>query len=364
MKFDKDLLRQKMTVDDVKKVMNSLGAKEPIENLAKGEIYFQTICHNKHGGKHKLYYYIESNQFHCYTDCSCNYDIYDLIVKAKEYSFSDAVHWLAEELGMTFGFGSYLGTKQDEIEDWKWLRHIKKRNIQPPELEIYPPHLLDVFCPYHHQSWLDEGISHEAMNKFQIKWYDRHERITIPHRDVKGNLIGLRGRATREWEIEAGKKYMPLTIEGKLYRHSTGANLYGLYENAEAIRRLKKIILFEGEKSVLKTDTFYGKDNVSTAVCGSQLSIFQIQQIINSGAEEAVIAFDRQYIERGTKEYKDWAQKVRKTALRLTPYVRVSVLFDDWDILQPKDSPVDEGQDMFEKLMKLKYDLSTNEDKE
>lgn len=43
---------------------------------------------------HKLYYYLESKTFHCYSGCSCNYSVYDLIGTILGLEFSDSYKYL------------------------------------------------------------------------------------------------------------------------------------------------------------------------------------------------------------------------------------------------------------------------------
>ena len=79
-------LKDKLSVEDViQYVTNFLGSDEP-EFDPNGNPIFQTICHNPaHHGKHKLFYYVESKQFHCYTECAENFDIFGLTCRARGY---------------------------------------------------------------------------------------------------------------------------------------------------------------------------------------------------------------------------------------------------------------------------------------
>ena len=57
------------------------------------------------------------------------------------------------------------------------------------------------------------------MDKYNILYSISQEKIVIPHYDINNNLIGIRGRALNEWEIENVGKYMPIKIENKWYAH-------------------------------------------------------------------------------------------------------------------------------------------------
>ena len=79
-----------------------------------------------------------------------------------------------------------------------------------------------------------------------------------------------------------------------MYNHPLGMNLYNLNNSKDAIKIIKKAIVFEGEKSTLLYKSYFGLDNdISVACCGSSLSAYQIQLLVEHGAEEIIVAFDR-----------------------------------------------------------------------
>lgn len=48
------------------------------------------------------------------------------------------------------------------------------------------------------------------------------------------------------------------------------------------------------EKSCLKYQTYFGFENdISVACCGSNLSSYQVSLLLDAGAQEIIIAFDR-----------------------------------------------------------------------
>ena len=66
------------------------------------------------------------------------------------------------------------------------------------------------------------------------------------------------------------------------------------------------------EKSCLLYKTYFGLDNdISVACCGSSLSAYQIQLLIEAGAEEIIVAFDRQFEEIGDKEFKHLTKNLK-----------------------------------------------------
>ena len=137
-------LKEKLSVEDViKYVTEFLGSDEPEFDPNDNPI-FQTVCHNPaHHGKHKLFYYVESKQFHCYTECAENFDIFGLTCRAKGYdpvmefrkAFNDVLNFFHLG-GIQFGFGN---DKKEELSDgWNILQKFKDFNAPRKELQPLP----------------------------------------------------------------------------------------------------------------------------------------------------------------------------------------------------------------------------------
>ena len=78
-------------------------------------------------------------------------------------------------------------------------------------------------------------------------------------------------------EGERFGKYRPLRINNIQYNHPLGMNLYGLNWAKNQIPIVKKAIVFESEKSVLKYQSYFGiENNIAVACCGSNLSVQQM----------------------------------------------------------------------------------------
>jgi hypothetical protein len=353
LQLDKDRIKESLTEEEIHKILKDLGSKDPI----MGNQY-QTVCHSGH--KHKLYYYHESKSFHCYTDCSETMDIFEVVVRAKKISFPQAIQYVANLTGKTFGFSSMLKSNNEElIDDWEWINRHKKKDKTVKQLPEYDSKVLDLFLPYPHESWLNEGISYTTQEKYGIGYYIREDRIVIPHYDMDSRLVGIRGRAMREDDIAAGKKYMPITVENKLYNHPTMYNLYGLHKTKEAIKRLKKVAIFEGEKSVYKCEDYYGENNFSCATCSSTITNFHRDILLSLGIEEVIICYDTLKKDATEKEIEDYQKKLLKLARKFTPYVRTYIVYDEFDLLPEKSSPVDRNKEVLEQLMKCKYEIKT-----
>lgn len=364
MLIDKDKLKNSLTEDDIRKILKDLGSAEPKKDN-QNNLIFTTVCHG--GDSHKLYYYIDTKSFHCYTHCSDTFDIYELVVRSKEISFPKAVQYVANITGRTFGFNKKEIVIDEKINDFEWINRLKRKEKINTILPEYDEKVLELFLPYPHEQWLDEGISASTMREFEIGYYLREDKITIVHRDINSRFIGLRGRSLRREDIENGKKYMPLTVGNQLYNHLTSMNLYGLHKTKNAVKKIKKIMLFEGEKSVLKCQDYYGDFNFTCAVCSSNITNFQRDIALSLGVGEVFIAFDkfRAIKEDETKDtYKnrliEYQERLITFAKKFAPYCKVYILYDTKNLLDYKDSPVDKGKEVFEYLMKNKIEVKMN----
>mgnify|MGYP003549797751 FL=1 len=114
-----------------------------------------------------------------------------------------------------------------------------------------------------------------------------------------------------------------------------------------------KVIVFESEKSCLLYKSYFGVENdISVACCGSSLSAFQVQQLLDAGAQEIIIAFDRQFQEIGDDEFKHLKSNLLKIKEKYHKDAIISFIFDKKMITDYKASPIDHGPDIFMKLFK------------
>lgn len=130
-------------------------------------------------------------------------------------------------------------------------------------------------------------------------------------------------------------------------------NLYNLNNSKNNIPILKKAIIFEGEKSCLLYASYFGIDNdISVACCGSSVSLYQIEMLQRAGAQEIIIAFDRQFQSIGDDEFKKLKANLLKIHSKYKNDVIISFIFDKEMITGYKSSPIDHGPDIFLKLFK------------
>ena len=359
--FDKAKIREALTDENVYDLLQEWGGDPSRDTFG---YVSATICHNPPGeGSRKLYYYENTGLFRCYTGCDSYFDIFELTTKVaqiqwnKEFDLNDAVRWIAQRFGFS---GDHEDRPEDEdLDDWKYLANYERiQDITVKDnsivLKEYEPEILERFnYDIKITPWLREGITQAAIDQGRIGFYPGGDQITIPHFDKNGRFIGLRGRTVCAEEGERFGKYRPMKINKILYTHPLGMNLYNFNNSKDNIGIMKKAIIFEGEKSCLLYQSYFGLENdISVACCGSSVSAYQIQMLLDAGAEEVVIAFDRQFQEIGDEEFKHLKTNLIRLRNKYKNFATISFVFDKNKITGYKDSPIDCGPQTFLQLFR------------
>ena len=371
--IDRDELLELLTTEDIINIMKDLGTDYITVPSDDNQLYFRTVCHQ--GNKYKLLFYKDSKLFHCLTECGI-ISIYDVIMGAKHCEFREAFTYILDFKGIKNTHKRKKGINiREDNNDLDFLnRHLYKPNQVNINLPYYDENILNFFDDYFPSSWIEEDISEEEMDFFGIKMWLSQLRAIIPHRNLEGKLIGIRCRNFLQQYIDEGKKYMPITIQNLTYKYPTGLSLYGIYENKDNIKRIKKVIIFEGEKSVLKYGSYYGRNNnIALATLGTTIHLYQRKQILDLGVNEVIFAYDKQYIfdlinkgdKKSIKEYNAYIKKMIKAFKLFSGYCVFSIIYCDNDeTLDYKDSPIDKGKEVFEFLNKNRITIYNVEELE
>lgn len=335
-------LKENLTINDIISLMSELDAD--YNSINDNEIHFKSICHKSNS--YKLYYYIESQNFYCHR-CAEQWDIFSLVQHIKKCNFVDALNFICDVLHIDSGT---LMSCQQNVYNWQkdLGRYLKGRHYDYDDLRVYDDKILSFFDKKYHESWISEGISIESMKKYEIGWYERHNSIIIPCRDDNFNLIGCRERFIRPEDCESGK-YRPLQmLDGTIYKFPTHSTFFGIYQNQEAIKRTKTVWLVEGEKSVIKFDSWFGDDNIALAMYGTNLGAYRRDYLVNLGVNEVVIMIDSDFHQYGDEEYNKFEQNVFKIAGQLKGFTKVSVCYNSQGYDGYKFAPCDFTKEQFD----------------
>lgn len=356
--YNKNEIKNNLTLDNIFELLQIWGGNPEFTNFG---ILSETICHNPPGeGSKKLYFYQNSSLFRCYTGCDSYFDIFELCIKVNkiqnnvEYDLNDAVRWIAQKFGFS---GEVVQEEGFSLEDWKLFSNYER--IQ--DIDYKTNHILlkeydkDILNRFNYKTiiepWIAEGIDNEILHRALIGYYPGGPQITIPHFDINNRFIGLRGRSLVQEDCDLYGKYRPIKINNIIYSHPLGMNLYNLNNSYKHIKTIGKAIIFEGEKSTLKYQSYFGIENdISVACCGSSITNYQIQLLLENGAKEIVVAFDRQFQTIGDNEYKHLISNLKKINNKYKNDALISFIFDKQQITNYKDSPIDQGKEVFLEL--------------
>lgn len=362
-----------LTEEDIIKVCTALGNGEHTKGNHDSLCFNTCLCH---GGDspNKLIYYPHNaegdgtGRFHCYT-CGDTYGIIELIIRAhrqhgKTLTWYKALYFLAKTTN------KIIESTPEETEtktintDLAWMNRIKNfknRKINSiPSLKGINENYLELFWynPDPLQDWINEGISTEALSRYEIGWYGLTNQITIPVRDSNEKLIGIRCRNLNPSDV-AKAKYDNMVINGQKLKYSTGSTLYGLWVTQDKIKQNKKIMLVEAEKSCLLAYTYFGENSYVVATCGSAITFTQQKILLNElKVSEIIYAPDRDYEEADSYEAEIWMKKQIKKLAPFVPYCQVYLIADSKNRLGFKDSPLDCGKDIFLELYEEKIEIT------
>lgn len=337
-------LKQRIDSNMIIELMEYFNAE--VQQETEEYIIYNSICHHNPDSK-KLYFYKESNSFFCWSQCG-NLDILSIVQEQEGLSFQEAIEWLENFFQLNkkqFGRTRIKHTPKEIVK--------KEINLDE-KLPSYDSSILNTFINHQPIEWLNEGISKETMELFGIKFDINNNGIVIPHYDIHNRLIGIRLRNLDKETVERYAKYSPLNdrLSNIIYSHSLGKNLYGININKENIIKHKKVILVESEKSILKIQDFYPNDNISLAVCGSNITDYQLELLKSIGINQVIYCLDKETDEK-------WLKKADKIYKKTAMYFDTYIVEDTEGLLEEKDSPCDKGKEVFDKLLinKKEYKL-------
>ena len=273
-----------------------------------------------------------------------NSDIITLVQYNKNMSFVEAIKYLHRILDLPFEFKKTIQPekKKDPLAIFKRMAS-RKKIINVDDIKVLEDKVLNDYVPFLHLSWFKEGITERTRKKFGICYSYRYKRIIVPIRHwATGELIATNARTTVENYEEFGiKKYILSSGYNKQY------NLYGLYENYDAIQKAGYVTVYESEKSVLKRDSLC--DSTGVALSGHTLSDEQVRILIGLNVE-IIIAFDNDIS----------IEEVRHACEKFKNIRKVSYIRDFMGILNSKDSPADARNKDYQFLFdnRIVYDKS------
>lgn len=359
----------------------------------KTVIKLLTLCHG--GTHHKAYLDPERKIIYCFSGCpKKGVMVHTWVKRALKLKYAQQAkdlieNWLdGQGLDYDFEDGNAwegAGNRQQRGKPFDLTQPIEMvQGIDPSIIaELYSrfdttPQTLARLC-WHHQ----DGIPVEQLVAFQVACYPEHSTIILPHHNANGEIVGLYERyfgplrkevkeLYQEWNNIAGanvmvkadydtiyatpkSKYMPLMRDKKYitedkccWSFRNSLNLYGLHRAKEAIRQTGKAIIFEGAKSVMLAHSYGYPFSVASHTYGASLN--HIAMLIQAGAREIILAFDKQYKDFDGVEWVIYEMATTDFSQQFKGHVTISRIVDKSNMLQYKDAPIDQGKEIFESL--------------
>ena len=273
----------------------------------------------------------------CDFSTSYNGDLFSLIATHTGLKYGEIIKTVEIMLGKKIN-GTYE-SKGESLFDGFFDDLYIPYETEEKEV-IYNESILDKYDNGYkwNMRFLRDGILPSSQVKFSIGFDEDSNRITIPHYNEHGELIGVMGRI--DSDEPTNYKYIPLIPFPK---HK---NLYGLYQNKEHIKKSKKVYIFEAEKSVLQCDSFGIHDCVSLG--GNQISTTQVEQLLKLGVSEIILCMDEGLMKDAIIRDVDTIKK----SLFMRD-VKIKIMLDKENKYLPKESkcsPSDKGKEIFLKL--------------
>ena len=352
-KIDVKKLKKSLSLAHHKQIMQALGIPAYSEN--KEQIIYFSGDKNKDAlkGSPKLYFYKDSQIYFGYTS-SRSYDIISLVqtrlsLLKQPCSFLDACQFILDTTNINPDSISRV-KKEGHVYDWSNLERFIRVRKYGNQLSEYNRNIIDTLPPLYPQAWIDEGISEETMDKYQIRYYERCNQTVIPCFDDEARLVGVRVRNWDKDRVEQAK-YMPLvTLDGQCYKFNTNQVFYGINYNKPEIERTGKVIIVESEKAVMKLDTYMGRHNIALGMYGSNLGIQRRNQLLKMGVNTVSYVVDNDFIGQDDAFFEQWREKIQHFIKLWDGFCRVEIVWDNLGLLGPKENATDRTKEVWEQL--------------
>ena len=292
MKFDKDELKNSLTLAQIEEILVELGG-EP--RIYKDTLISKTICHG--GTSHKLYYYSNTHLFRCYTSCSDTFDLFDLIIRIKaqqgeEWTLYNAMSYVANFFSINFE--TDFSNEQSTLQDWEYFNKRSKEKLSYGQqnsdcLPIFSAAILKNFPRPHIIPWEKEGITKTISDNRGICYDPINDGIVIPHYDINDNLIALSNLSGRNMSSVTTTANIPVQSKpsdssnelNKITRNVNNSSVsdakaYRQAENAEIVSR---DVINNSTSEIEKNETGFlvpVQDFVGSKVIGCSLSGFDV----------------------------------------------------------------------------------------
>lgn len=249
-----------------------------------------------------------------------------------------AKRFICETLGWTeFLKGGEFRTKKDYVAPLKAILKTERKNREIGSNPVLPDNVMDEYYfygkPLPYSGWIDEGISHKTQTIYGVGFDLESKRIVFPLKNRSGQIVGVKGRIMKD-EDDPEKKYL------YLHRCNNRFEWFNFHMAIQQIMLEKRVYIVEAEKSAMKLFQ-NGVLNV-LAIGASEMSFEQVEIIKQIGLDiEIVLCYDKGIM----------ISEITKIA-ELYKGRKIFAMYDADYMLEGKNSPIDQGIEIWNELVK------------
>jgi len=277
---------------------------------------------------------VGKSYYYCFG-CKKGGNIINFIMNYEKKSFGESV----EKLLRLTGNIEFVENKSQTFKFLKNMKKIKTKNKNKIDRSFLSMDVMKKYKKINIQEWIDEGISQEVMDKYNVRYDDMGKRIVFPVWDNVGNIISIKGRTTvvnfKDLKLRKYTYYQPI---------QTNDFLWGYYQKKDIIKQKGEVLIFEGSKSVMKVES-WGIDN-AVSLETSSINYEQLKDLVSLKVN-IVLALDK-----GID-----IEAIKKEIQPLKKFTNVYAIIDTDNLIENKASPCDHGyyvfQDLYEQKIKL-----------
>jgi DNA primase len=263
--------------DEIKSRLNIVDVIGSTVQLKKAGRLYKGLCPFHHEKTPSFVVYPDSQNWRCYGACAEGGDIFNFIMKRESWDFGEALRFLAGQAGVDLEpYDTHTAQKSEERDRLQSLLrdtayyfnhllanapeaqhardYVAKRSLSAETIDAfgigYSPNSWDALSKwlldlgYTPQELVDAGV---VVVKEEGGTYDRfRDRLIIPIRDVKGNVVGF---GARGFSADQQPKYLN-SPQSALFDKSH--LLFGLDLARRTIRESDLAVIVEGYMDTLQ----------------------------------------------------------------------------------------------------------------
>jgi DNA primase len=258
-------------------------------------------------------------------------DIFTLVQYIKTCSLIEARNLICDVCNIKFTNNN----KKLISESYSFLKKYKRSVTKEEYIEdeiILDESFLTRFVRADCVLFLEDGVNSLTQQKFGVSYDVLDNRIVFPIRNDEGNLLSFKGRTCdKDYKINGIPKFI------SYYPCNNNNYLFGLYENYYDILLANEIIVVEAEKGVMQLDSM--KINNVVAINKKTITSIQLKKLLKLG-KNIVLALDNDVT----------LEEIFIECKKFNGLCDVFYIKDKLNLLNDKDSPCDQGIEIFQRL--------------